>query len=157
MKRSLKILAPDGSCSAESTFKCCWCWGTHWPTIFTNAISFKVLQQFEYLTLVWKCVEIELPTVFFLNNLERFSIVIFVYTKDLLNYSKPAFAIVDQIFHGKHFFAIIWKEIEKNVNREDPIVCCFVSATEKPISLSVFLSLNIYIYIYIYIYIHISL
>ena len=39
--------------------------------IFTGTKSVKVLDQLENLTSVLKCVEIELPTVSCLNNLER--------------------------------------------------------------------------------------
>ena len=48
-------------------------WGTRCPKIF---VSFKVLNQLENLTLVCKWVEIELPSVFCLNNLKRLNFVI---------------------------------------------------------------------------------
>ena len=46
--------------------------------------SFKLLDQLENLTPVWKFVEAELPSEPCLNNLERLRFVICLYTKDLL-------------------------------------------------------------------------
>jgi len=47
-------------------------------------MSFKLLDQLENLTPVWKFVEAELPSEPCLNNLERLRFVICLYTKDLL-------------------------------------------------------------------------
>ena len=47
-------------------------------------MSFKLLDQLENLTPVWKFVEAELPSEPCLNNLERLGFVICLYTKDLL-------------------------------------------------------------------------
>ena len=55
---------------------------------------FKVLDQRENLTPVWKCVEMELSSVSCLNNFERISFVICRHTKDLLYQSKHDFSIV---------------------------------------------------------------
>ena len=65
----------------------CW-WGTCCSTIFTSFMSFKVLDQLENLTPVWKCVEIELPSLCSLNNLLRLSFVICLHAKDLLHHLK---------------------------------------------------------------------
>jgi len=46
--------------------------------------EFKLLDQLENLTPVWKFVEAELPSEPCLNNLERLRFVICLYTKDLL-------------------------------------------------------------------------
>ena len=71
-------------------------WETCCPTIFRNAMRFKVLYQLEDLTSVWKCVEIELSSVSCLNNIERLSFMICLHTKYLLYYSsKHDFAIFD--------------------------------------------------------------
>ena len=57
-------------------------WGIRCPMIFQRAMLFQVLEN---LTPVWKCIEIKLPS--YLNNFERLTLVICLYTKDLLHRS----------------------------------------------------------------------
>ena len=68
-----------------------WC-GMCYPTIFTSGMSFKV----ENLTSVWKCVEIKLLFVSYLNNLERDS---FIFTQKI---SAPS---------SNTWFHLIWLNI----------------------------------------------
>ena len=75
-------------------------WATRYPTSFTSAVNFKVLDQLENLTPLWKCVETRLPSVPCLNNPERLSLVICLHTKDLLlhlpSHDVPIFCLVYQ-------------------------------------------------------------
>ena len=56
-------------------------WETRFSMIFTSTISFKVRDQLENLTPVWKFGEIELPSVSYLNNLERLNFAIYLHAK----------------------------------------------------------------------------
>ena len=56
-------------------------WGTNGSMIFTSFLSFKVLDQLENLTPVWKSVEIELSSLSILNSLERLNFVKCLHTK----------------------------------------------------------------------------
>ena len=51
------------------------------------------------------CVERELPSISYLNNLERFNFVIFRHTKDLLHRSKHDLSRVEEIYQNVIYFA----------------------------------------------------
>ena len=89
-------------------------WGTYCPMIFT------ILDPLENLTPVWKCIEIKLPSVSCLYNLERLSFVICLQTKDLLHHHpRHDFIIFGQIYQIVNcFLTIIWKEKANKVSRE---------------------------------------
>ena len=102
-------------------------WGTCCLVIFTSTMNFKVLDQLQNLTLVWKCLEIEFPSVSYWNNFEKVSFVICLHTKDLLHHPRHDFTIFGWICHNVNYFpAIIWKEKKNKVNRESserPLLC----------------------------------
>ena len=120
-------------------------WGTYCPMIF------KVLDHLENLTPVWKYVQVERPSVFCLNNLERLSFVKCLHTKVLLLHCpRYDFAIFGYIYlNVNYFLTIIWKEKENKVNRKDLRGCHFVSTIVKhPLCERVCVCVYIYIYIY---------
>ena len=102
-------------------------WWTCCCTIFTCAMSFKILDKLENLIPVWKCVDIEFLYVC-LNNLDRLSFIICLHTKDLLLHGPRR---IHYIWLNKYFPAIIWKEKENKVNRDDLSDCYFVSIIVK--------------------------
>ena len=55
-------------------------WGTHCPMILTSAVSFKVLDQLENQTPVWKYLETGLPSESCLNDYERLGFFIGFHT-----------------------------------------------------------------------------
>ena len=58
-----------------------------WYTLFMMSVSLTVFIILKNLTPIWKCVEIELVSVFCLNNVERIFFVIYLHIKDLLHRS----------------------------------------------------------------------
>ena len=108
-------------------------WGLCCATIFTSIMSIKVLDQLENLTRVWKYIEIEVPSLSFLNNLKRLSFGIYLHAKDLLfNCLRHDLAIFGWIYQNVTYFpVIIWKEEENKVNREDLRGHCFISTIVK--------------------------
>ena len=80
----------------------------HGSTIFTRTMSFKVFNQLENLTPVWKYVEIELSPVSCLNNLERLNFVICLHTKDILfHHPRNNFAIFGLVHQNVNYFPAI--------------------------------------------------
>ena len=66
-------------------------------TIFTSAMSFKVVEQLENLTPIWKCVEAELPSLPYLNNLEKLGFVKYFHTN--------IFCLIDQYMISFYFIS----------------------------------------------------
>ena len=103
-------------------------------------MSFEVIDQLENLTPVWKCVEIEFPYVFYLNNLERLSFVIYLHTKDLLRSPRHHCAIFGQIYQRvNNLPAISRKEKENKSNRRNLEGRCFISTITKHSVINIFL------------------
>ena len=75
--------------------------------IFTSAMSFKVLDQLENWTPVWKWVETELPSVTSLNNLDGFSFIIYLYTKDLLHHPKHDLSVFGKMYQNANYLPVI--------------------------------------------------
>ena len=75
-------------------------------------MSFKLLDQLENLTPVWKFVEAELPSEPCLNNLERLRFVICLYTNDLLLHRPRHHQTIFCLIYRKanYFPMTIWKE-----------------------------------------------
>ena len=109
-----------------------WC-ETCCHMIFVSAMCFRVLDQFKNLTPVWKCFEIELPSLFCLNNLEKLSFLICLHPKDfLLHHPRHGFILFHWIYQNVNYFpGKIWKEKENKVNREDLRGHCLVSTHVK--------------------------
>ena len=120
----LLIMRADSSCVNAWIW-----WGTLNSTTFPSAMKFKVLDQLENLTPVWKSINFELPSLSCLNDLKRLSSVICFRTKDLLLHRpRYYFAIFVRIYLNVNYFsAIIWKGKEKKVNWEDLSGLCFDS------------------------------
>ena len=86
---------------------------------------FKVFDQLENLIPVWKCTEIELPSVSGSNNLIGLTFLICLHPGD-------DFAIICRISQNINYFsAIMWKEKENKVNSEELRSCCFVLTIVK--------------------------
>ena len=72
--------------------------GAGYPTTFTSAVSFKVLEQLENVIPVCKRVEAKLNFCTLLNDLERLGFVICFHTNDLLfhqpRHDKTIFCLV---------------------------------------------------------------
>ena len=74
--------------ATHTTFLLCYLgfrwWRTRFPTIFTSAMSFTVLDLLENLTTVWK-MSINWTSFYIWNNVERYSFIICLHSKDMLH------------------------------------------------------------------------
>ena len=82
---------------------------------------------------VWKFAEIELPSLFCTNNIERLSFVICLHAKDLLfDRQRHYFNIFSYIYQNVCYFpGIIWKEKKNKFNRKNLRGRCIILAIVK--------------------------
>ena len=91
----------------------------------------KVLEHLENLTPVWKSVEIQLPSVSCLNNLERPCFVINLHTKALLHHPRKDFTIFGQMYQNVNNFQSMIGKTKENKYKKDLRGRCFVSTIVK--------------------------
>ena len=106
-------------------------WRTRSQTIFTNIINFKVLEQPENLTHIWKFVEIEHPWISCLNNVGRLSFIMYSHKRSALLWKLWFHYIWLNISKYKQFHNNHLKKKESNVKGEDLRGHCFVSTNVK--------------------------
>ena len=94
--------------------------GIYCPKLCSSAMIFQILDQFETLIPVWKCVEIELHSLSCLNNLARTGFIITSLKWFSAPSSKAWFTIFGCVYIKMLTIPpeIIWKEKERIKSRE---------------------------------------